>query len=640
MAFIGKQPFTSQFTVAPNGSYTTVQSAIDAAHLTADSSSAETVWIWPGEYNEDLVLYPWVNLAAASDPSDGAGVLIIGNATYSDPETGNISISNIGFVSSTIDAAISFQSASTSQAHLQACYMFGGDGIGFECTGSSMEIQCNICTFAAASGGKCINVSNGIVQILSPFFSYVDTASTISGGTVRISAGNISDSFNVTGGILEAIGSTIHCSSTASCISIGASGTVDITQCALASTGSYVVSGTGSLSYALITSISGGKIDPGLGITNFLPMMASISFDRGVTTLNPVSQAPLNRVLLGTGTSALSAVGTGSNAQVLTLVSGVPEWQNSSSAVVTIAGDTGSATGTTITFSAKNSGLSGSTITFNASGAEVDLNLMNGSANMLLGNAAGNLTVSGTNDNGYGANSLHALTSGNYNSGFGDRSLPLVTTGSSNTAVGSTQDAITSGSFNCLIGYQVGTAYVSSESHNILINSVGVVAESNVLRIGATTGTSTKQLNKAFIQGIYNNNSSGFTAPLPVFIDSTTGQLGYGSLGGSIVNQTATTVTMAVNTTYEINAGASLVTLTLPATSAVGDIIKIVGQSSGGWKVVQGSGQSIKYSPATTTTTTGSLASTAQYDVMLMHCVIANATWNVEYSTGTGLTIV
>ncbi len=111
--------------------------------------------------------------------------------------------------------------------------------------------------------------------------------------------------------------------------------------------------------------------------------------------------------------------------------------------------------------------------------------------------------------------------------------------------------------------------------------------------------------------------------------------------GMAIVNQTTTSVTMAVNTVYEINAGASLVTLTLPTTSALGDMIKIVGQSSGRWAVAQNANQLIHYSPAVTTTGVGgSLAATGAHNVLLLHCIIANLEWNVEYSTGTGLTIV
>lgn len=111
--------------------------------------------------------------------------------------------------------------------------------------------------------------------------------------------------------------------------------------------------------------------------------------------------------------------------------------------------------------------------------------------------------------------------------------------------------------------------------------------------------------------------------------------------GMAIVNQTSSSVTMSVNTVYEINNGASLVTLTLPVTASVGDLIKIVGQSSGGWSIAQNSGQSIKYPIQTTTTGVGgSLASTNQYNVVLLHCVIANTTWVVEYATGPGLTFV
>jgi hypothetical protein len=48
------------------------------------------------------------------------------------------------------------------------------------------------------------------------------------------------------------------------------------------------------------------------------------------------------------------------------------------------------------------------------------------------------------------------------------------------------------------------------------------------------------------------------------------------------VDQTTASVTMAVNTGYTSDAGASLITFTLPATSSIGDWVEINGKGSGG----------------------------------------------------------
>lgn len=107
------------------------------------------------------------------------------------------------------------------------------------------------------------------------------------------------------------------------------------------------------------------------------------------------------------------------------------------------------------------------------------------------------------------------------------------------------------------------------------------------------------------------------------------------------VNQNTSSVTLAPNTRYTINNGASLVTLTLPATAAVGDTYFIVGGSSGGWTVAQNSGQAIKIMGSTTTTgATGSLSSTGQYDCVTITCNTTNTTFTGYNITSTGLTIV
>lgn len=85
--------------------------------------------------------------------------------------------------------------------------------------------------------------------------------------------------------------------------------------------------------------------------------------------------------------------------------------------------------------------------------------------------------------------------------------------------------------------------------------------------------------------------------------------------------------------------GASLVTYTLPTTAAIGTIIEISGKSSGGWIITYTTNQIIHVGNQTTTLTTGSLASTNQWDYVKLLCVTANVTWNVIGGVG-NLTVV
>lgn len=109
--------------------------------------------------------------------------------------------------------------------------------------------------------------------------------------------------------------------------------------------------------------------------------------------------------------------------------------------------------------------------------------------------------------------------------------------------------------------------------------------------------------------------------------------------GISWVVETGTSATMAVGTgTFANNAG--LVTLTLPTTAAVGDIIEVAGMGSGGWKIAQNASEKTYFGTSTTTTGVGgSLASTQQYDTIKLVCQVANTEWIVLSSVG-NITVV
>lgn len=86
---------------------------------------------------------------------------------------------------------------------------------------------------------------------------------------------------------------------------------------------------------------------------------------------------------------------------------------------------------------------------------------------------------------------------------------------------------------------------------------------------------------------------------------------------------------------YICNKAGTLV-LTLPAASAVGDIIEVTGMNTAlGWQIAQLAGQSIHFGIDTTTVGTGgSLSSTATNDSIRIVCNVANTTWIVLSSIG------
>jgi len=97
---------------------------------------------------------------------------------------------------------------------------------------------------------------------------------------------------------------------------------------------------------------------------------------------------------------------------------------------------------------------------------------------------------------------------------------------------------------------------------------------------------------------------------------------------------TGTSETLVANNAYTSN-NAGLVTLTLPATATIGDIIEIGGKGAGGWRVAQLAGQTIHFGTLDTTTGTGGrLDSTNTFDVIRIRCTTANTDWRVESSQG------
>lgn len=142
------------------------------------------------------------------------------------------------------------------------------------------------------------------------------------------------------------------------------------------------------------------------------------------------------------------------------------------------------------------------------------------------------------------------------------------------------------------------------------------------LLIGNTTGNTLTKATLTAGSGVAITNGSG-----SITIASTGG-------GTTWTEVTGTSQSAAVDNGYITN-NAGLVTVTLPSTAAVGQVVRIAGKGAGGWRVAQNSGQAIHFGVFNTTTgVTGRLDSVNRYDAVELICTTANTDWNVLSSQG------
>lgn len=158
------------------------------------------------------------------------------------------------------------------------------------------------------------------------------------------------------------------------------------------------------------------------------------------------------------------------------------------------------------------------------------------------------------------------------------------------------------------------TGLTSANSAILYTNASGVPAWSSSLTNGqimiGSTGASPVPATLTAGSGISISNTAGGVT------------ISAGGGGFSWTEVTGTSQAMAVNNGYIAN-NAGLVTLTVPATMAVGDSFSIVGKGTGGWKIQANTGQTI-YIGSSTSSVAGSLASTNRRDSVEIVCTTAN----------------
>ena len=104
--------------------------------------------------------------------------------------------------------------------------------------------------------------------------------------------------------------------------------------------------------------------------------------------------------------------------------------------------------------------------------------------------------------------------------------------------------------------------------------------------------------------------------------------------------EVVTTDTQMVNNAAYICNGSGNLTMTLPLTATVGNLIQVTNLQNG-FTIAQNAGQSIRLTTAVTTVGTGgSISSNNNGDSITIECAVENTTWIAYASVGNGLTIV
>lgn len=384
-------------------------------------------------------------------------------------------------------------------------------------------------------------------------------------------------------------------------------------------------------------------------------------------------------VQVGNVTGSLTSLAVGANGEGLMGSTGAnPSWTGSPSFSGTVTAGTGfTATTGNVAITSGNLSLPTTTATV----GQIIVNSVPfmhsyGTDNIFLGNLAGSFTLSATNSTkniGIGDSALNALvgtnpgegdantacgyhsmrnaTSAFNNSAYGVGSLSELTSGSQNCSFGNgSLFNILSGSYNLGIGVLSGYNLATNESSNILLNSEGVVGDNNTLRIGAGSGTGVQELNAAYISGIY-NKTVGATST--VVLSDSVDKLGGLPSGtaGYVLTQGATAPSWQLNPaifTWSKPSGnfnlaksngyfcddATLQVVTLPATAAIGDTIKVVSTNTGGWQIVQNASQFIAIGDVSTTPGVGSISSTEKGDAVELVCYVADTGFWIVSSVG------
>lgn len=183
-----------------------------------------------------------------------------------------------------------------------------------------------------------------------------------------------------------------------------------------------------------------------------------------------------------------------------------------------------------------------------------------------------------------------------------------------------------------------GTALIAGGGTAATSFNINGIVISNTTTTGALA--SLTMTNGQLIIGSTGNPpvAATLTAGTGVSITNASNAITVNAVGGGVTWTVTTVDASAVGNNGYIANKAGLLTMTLPASGTVGEIISITGINTAlGWKIAQNANQQIFFGTSSTTLgATGSLASAAIRDTVTLVCVVggASSNYNVVSSIG------
>lgn len=609
-ASINGYPVTP-YVVGPSGfaGYQTVQSAIDAI----GAGGSGQIWIQPGTYTEDLVFPDGINcgLITGSDEDAGAAEIV---GVHTPPLTGNVVLWRIKMTSST---HIFSSNAAGSAALVCSHNNYSTDGYIFNLP--NWTSSGSLTTFAI---GDFLSTSDGIVNntggasvflfqsglgvgtsnpcILSGFTAIqlmdINCPMTIqSAASCQIEYSTFFQPLTLTGSSAGYITSCRIASAGDPSLTYNTTGNFEVSGVNLNSSNNPCIAGTGSGTI----SLNGVNFEDNSNIAGTLTVSGGIQYSSIYK-----SDYTDHGVILGQGTlENMVATAAGTDGQLLIGATGAdPAFSDLTS------------TGGTITITPGPN-----TLNVEA-GAVVPTTFDTDSGSAVP--AANNLDILGTAAQGIstsGATNVVTITASDASTT--QKGVIETSTDAESIAGASTTVAVTPASLAAKLGTQTSNGLAYGGGTTAAVNWLGEAIDGQ-LPIGNTGSAPTLATLTAGV-GITITNGSG-----SITIDADNGAMDWNEI--TVTGPTG----MAVDNGYIAN-NAGVVGLTLPATSAIGDIIKVDGKGAGGWSIGQNAGQTIHFlAQDTTTGAAGSLASTGQYDCVTLRCITANTDFVVETSVG------
>ncbi len=342
-----------------------------------------------------------------------------------------------------------------------------------------------------------------------------------------------------------------------------------------------------------------GSIDLTSKVINALPIgnggTGQTSAAAGFNALNPMTTTGDLIYEVSSNTAARLPIGT--NGQILAVNgSGIPAW-------TTIATGGGSVTSVGIS-GANGIGVTNSPIT--SSG--------------IIALSLGAITPTSVNT---GAGTINGLVLTALSQGFsiaGGTTSKTFSIGNSLTFAGTDATTIT---------FQGSDTYVGRTTADTLTNKT-IVSSTDV--IGGVTMT----LGSDATGDVYYRNSSGILTRLGLGssgqVLGSNGTIPAWTTGGVLpVTQASTGQAMSTNTKYVVTAG-SAITLSLPTSAAVGDLLYVVGSGAGLWTISQTqTSQQIHFGTADSASGSNATALNATHrrDAVTFMCTVANLEWTV-----------